>query len=194
LAVKQCTGTDRRSVETGLLLGLLNDRGLELIHRITIDMSESVRLVVFRMDARRYALPLAVVERVVWAAEITLLPKAPSIVLGVIDVGGSVLPVFNVRRRFGLPEREIRPTDQFMIAQTTQRSVVLVVDEAQAVIERSPHEITRAAQIVPGLEQIEGVIKLDDGLVLIHDLGRFLSLDEVRTLDEAMRQEVAHAA
>ena len=194
MAVKQCTGTDRRSVETGLLLGLLNDRGLELIHRITIDMSESVRLVVFRMDARRYALPLAVVERVVWAAEITLLPKAPSIVLGVIDVGGSVLPVFNVRRRFGLPEREIRPTDQFMIAQTTQRSVVLVVDEAQAVIERSPHEITRAAQIVPGLEQIEGVIKLDDGLVLIHDLGRFLSLDEVRTLDEAMRQEVAHAA
>ena len=154
-------------------------------------MSELTQLVIFRLDDERYALPLAVVERIVRAAEVTPLPKAPTIVLGVIDWEGRVLPVLNIRRRFQLPEREISPADQFLIAATEWRTVVLVVDEAQGMIERSPTEIVGAAQIVPGLEQIQGVTKLDDGLVLIHDLEKFLSLDEARSLDEAMSQEVA---
>jgi purine-binding chemotaxis protein CheW len=154
-------------------------------------MNELTQLVVFRLDDERYALPLAVVERIVRAAEITPLPKAPTIVLGVIDLEGRVLPVLNIRRRFRLTEREIGPADQFLIAATERGTVVLAVDEAQGVIERLPAEIVAAAQIVPGLEQIQGVTRLDDGLVLIHDLERFLSLDESRSLDEAMSQEVA---
>jgi purine-binding chemotaxis protein CheW len=151
------------------------------------------QLVVFRLDRQRYALSLTAVGRIVRAVEVTALPSAPEIVLGVIDVEGRILPVLNIRRRAGLPEREIRPTDQFLLAQTTQRTVVLAVDEAEGVIERPMMTITRPASIVPGLEQIQGVITLEDGLALIYDLDRFLSLDEARALDEAMRGEVAHA-
>jgi purine-binding chemotaxis protein CheW len=153
-------------------------------------MSESVQLVVFRLDEQRYALSLAAVERIVRAAEVTLLPNAPPIVLGALDVEGRVLPVLNIRRRFGLREREVSPADQFLIARTAPRTVVLVVDEAQGVIERSQAEIIGSAQIVPGLGQFQGVVRLDDGLVLIHDVEKFLSLDEARALDEAINQEV----
>jgi purine-binding chemotaxis protein CheW len=152
-------------------------------------MSELRKLVLFRLAEQRYALPLAVVERIVRAAEVTLLPNAPPIVLGALDVEGHVLPVLDVRRRFGLRQREISPADQFLIARTAPRTVVLVVDEAQGVIERSQDEIIGSAQIVPGLEQFQGVVRLEDGLVLIHDLEKFLSLDEGRALDEAMNQE-----
>ena len=152
-------------------------------------MSESVQLVVFRLDEQRYALSLAAVERIVRAAEVTLLPNAPPIVLGAIDVEGKVLPVLDVRRRFGLRQREISPADQFLIARTALRTVVLVVDEAQGVIGRTQAEIIGSREIVPGLEQFEGVVRLDDGLVLIHDLEKFLSLDEARALDEAMSQD-----
>jgi purine-binding chemotaxis protein CheW len=151
-------------------------------------MSETVRLVVFRLDEQRYALPLAAVERIVRAVEVTFLPKAPSIVLGVIDMEGQALPVLNVRRRFGLPERQIRPDDHFLIARTVSRVVALMVDEALGLVERSQTEIIGADQIVPGLEQFQGVVKLDDGLVLIHDLEKFLHLDEASTLDEAMER------
>lgn len=144
------------------------------------------QLVIFSLDGQRYALQLAVVERIVWAVEITALPKAPDIVLGVIDVAGLVLPVLNMRRKFRLPERGIRPADQFLIAQTMRRTVVLVVDEAQEVMQRPAAEIVGPAQIVPGMEHVQGVMKLEDGLVLIHDLDKFLSLDEERALDEAM--------
>ncbi|HVT04541.1 MAG TPA: chemotaxis protein CheW [Thermoanaerobaculia bacterium] len=149
-------------------------------------LSPFVPLVIFRLDGERYALPLAGVERIVRAVEVTPLPSAPAIVLGAINVGGSVLPVLDIRRRFLLPEREIGPDDQFLIARTSSRVVVLVIDEAQEIIEPRQADIIASERIVPGMEQFQGVVKLDDGLVLIHDLETFLSLDDARGLDEAM--------
>jgi hypothetical protein len=64
------------------------------------------------------------------------LPKASPMVLGAIDVHGRVLPVFNVRRRFLMPERQVRPGDWFVIAHTARHTVVLVVDESEEVVER----------------------------------------------------------
>ena len=144
------------------------------------------QLVVFRLDQQRYALPLAVVERVVRAVEVTPLPKAPAIVLGAIDVHGRVLPVLNVRQRFLLPDRQMCPADWFLLANTARHTVVLVVDESEGVVERPQADIVVSTQIVPGLDHFPGIVRLDDGLVLIHDLERFLSLDEARALDEAM--------
>lgn len=149
-------------------------------------MSSTVQLVVFRLDAQRYALPLTMVDRVVRAVEVTPLPKAPAIVLGAINVRGTVLPVLNVRRRFRVPEREIGPADWFLLARTDQRHVALVIDQSDGVVEISKDDIVVSTQIVPGLEPFPGVIRLDDGLVLIHDLEKFLSLDETRALDVAM--------
>jgi purine-binding chemotaxis protein CheW len=150
------------------------------------------QLLVFRLDDRRYALNLSAVERIVRAVEVTALPKAPEIVLGVIDVEGRILPVLNIRRRVGLPEREMRPSDQFLLARTPQRTVVLVIDEAQEVMERPVTTITRSGSIVRGLEQTHGIIQLEDGLALIYDLDRFLLPEEARALDEAMHGGTAH--
>ena len=152
-------------------------------------MSEIAQLVVFRLDERRYTLPLTVVERVVRAVDVTPLPMAPAIVLGGINVQGRVLPVLNVRRRFLMPDREIGPGDWFLLAHTARHTVVLVVDELEGMVERPQAEIVPSTQIVPGLEPFPGVLRLDDGLVLIHDLERFLSLDEAHALDEAMDVE-----
>lgn len=145
-----------------------------------------MRAVVFSLDGQRYALPLAAVRRIVRAVEVTPLPGAPAIVLGAIDVEGSVLPVLDIRRRFLLPEREIGPADQFLIASTVRRAVALVIDEAHGVIEREQSAVIDSDRIAPGLEQFRGVVQLDDGLALIHDLEKFLSLDEARALDRAM--------
>jgi len=155
-------------------------------------MNNPIQFVVFRLDEQRYALPLMVAGRIVRAVEVTPLPDAPAMVLGAIDVEGRILPVLNLRRRFGLPERKIRPADQFLIAHMTRRSVVLVVDEAQGVIACPAAEIIQPAEIVPGLQQIQGVVKLADGLLLIHDLDKFFALDEAQALDEAMKEEATH--
>lgn len=152
-------------------------------------MSADVRLLAFCLDEQRYGLPLASVERVVRIAAITPLPKAPEIVLGVINVQGRVIAVVDVRKRFRLPQREATLSDSLIIARTPARAVALVADSVAGVVECSESETVPAQAIVPGMEYVVGVAKLSDGMVLIHDLARFLSLDEERRLDEA----IAHA-
>lgn len=151
-------------------------------------MSAPTRLFVFQLNGQRYALPLSVVERIVRAVEVTALPGAPGVVMGLIDAGGRVLPVLSLRRRLGLPQREVDPADQFLIARSERRALALLIDSAQGVIECDPAAVIDPQRIAPGLEQFRGVVQLADGLVLIHDLDRFLSLDEARALDAAMGQ------
>lgn len=149
-------------------------------------MKEATQLVVFGLDEQRYALRLAAVERIVRAVEVTPLPKAPQIVLGVIDIQGRVIPVVDVRKRFRLPEREVELGDQFIIAHTGRRTVALVVDAVSGVVECSAGEVRPAEEILPGMEYIEGVVRLRDGMALIHDLDRFLSLNEENALEQAI--------
>jgi purine-binding chemotaxis protein CheW len=142
---------------------------------------------VFRLDAQNYALYLSVVEKVVRAAEITLMPKAPEIVVGVVNWHGRVVPVVNMRARFGLTAREIDLADRFIFARTRKRVVALIADSVDGVIFHSREEIISPEHIVPGIEYIDGVAKLEDGLLLIHDLDKFLSLEEENGLDRALK-------
>lgn len=159
----------------------------------TAVLRETTRWVVFRLDSGRYALPLTLVERIVRAVYVTPLALAPDIVLGAIDVAGRILPVFNIRRRLRLPERMIEPRDHFLIARTAQRTVVLVIDSAQGILEHPAVGMIDAKSIGSNLGHIQGVIQIPDGLVLIHDLERFLTPDEACALDAAMSRQDPHA-
>ncbi len=151
-------------------------------------MKESVQLVAFMLDEQRYGLRLSVVERVVRAVEVISLPSAPDIVMGVINLAGLVVPVMNVRRRFRLPEKELSLDDRLIIAKTARRTVALLVDSASSLVEVSASDVIHASDILPRIDYIEGVATLEDGMILIHDLDKFLSLEEERALDAAMTQ------
>ena len=150
-------------------------------------MNRVLQLLQFTLDEQRYALLLSVVERIVRAAEITPLPKAPEIVLGVLNVHGAVIPAVNIRKRFNIPERAMGISDHLVIARTIRRMVALPVDAVLGVLEYPEEHIVKAEQIIPHLDYTQGVLKLDDGLTLIHDLDTFLSLEEHLALDEAMK-------
>ncbi|MBI3579345.1 MAG: chemotaxis protein CheW [Ignavibacteriales bacterium] len=149
-------------------------------------MSQSNQLVSFTIDGQLFALHLRAVTRTIRAVEVTPLPHAPEIIIGVINVQGSILPVFNTRKRFHLPEREIALNDQFVLAVSSQRAVALVVDAVKDVVDVQELDIIRAERILPAMEYVEGVVKLESGLLLIHNLDTFLSLDEGKLFDEAV--------
>jgi purine-binding chemotaxis protein CheW len=151
-------------------------------------MNKLSPFVIFCLDNQKYALPLPDVKRVVRALEIKPLPKAPEIVLGVIRIEGQIIPVINIRKRFRLPEREIDPKDRFIIADTSKNLVALVVDDVRGVKKSKREEKVKAEKILPGIKYIEGVVKLDDDMAFIHDLGKFLSLEEEKKLDDAIEK------
>jgi purine-binding chemotaxis protein CheW len=123
---------------------------------------------------------------VIQAVAVTPLPKAPTIVLGIIDIRGAVIPVINMRERFNHPRRNVYLSDHLIIATTGKRTVALLVDETKGVITASTERISVANNIVPGLGFIAGTLRLADGLVLIHDLDLLLSLEEEKAIDRAL--------
>ncbi len=149
-------------------------------------MDQPLRFVTFTLDEQRYALPLSVVERVVRVVEVTPLPKAPDIVLGVINVQGQIIPVINLRRRNRLPERDLELSDHLILARAAQRTVALVVDAVGGVTECAPREVLPAQEVLPGLEYVSGVVKREDGVILVQDLDASLFLDEETTLDNVL--------
>lgn len=143
-------------------------------------------LLVFRLDDWKCALPLAAVERSYRAVAVTPLPGAPAKIMGIVNVHGIVHPVIDLRHCFGLPTRPLSPADHLVIGRTWRRSVALVVDSMEGVFDYAPAEIADADTILPDMEYVSGVIRMKDGMVLIHDLDRFLSLEEETLLDQAL--------
>jgi purine-binding chemotaxis protein CheW len=154
------------------------------------------RFLSFRLDDWLYGIPLDTVERVIRIVEITPLPKAPAIILGVIDLEGRIVPVADIRGRFGLPARDLMLTDQLIVAHTGKRAIALLVDRTGEILSPPRHDVTPAEAILPHLALVAGVAKLDDGTLLIHDLNRFLSLEEEEALDAACAAgpEAEHAS
>jgi purine-binding chemotaxis protein CheW len=146
-------------------------------------MSSPNQYVVFSLDEQPFALHLSAVERVIRAVEVTRLPNVPEAVLGVLNLQGQIIPAFNARKRFGLPEREMDLTDQLVVARARTRRVALVVDAVKGINESEEQEVIAADGILPDMGHIEGVVKLEGDLILIHDLDKFLSLDEEKALD-----------
>jgi purine-binding chemotaxis protein CheW len=151
-------------------------------------MNRLSRLVNFNLDDGKFALFLSAVMRIIRVVEITSLPKAPEIVLGVINMHGQVIPVFDIRKRFRLPQRDTQLGDKMIVASTSKRTVALLVDSVSDVIEIPVEKIIAGENILPGLEYVRGVVKTEDGMILIHDLEQFLSLQEEKSLHEAMEE------
>jgi purine-binding chemotaxis protein CheW len=143
-------------------------------------------LVVFKLDESNFGIKLAAVERVIRAVSITPLPRAPEIVLGVINVRGRIIPVVNTRKRFRLPEREIEIDDRFVVVHTSRRAFAFLVDGVSDVVEITQSQMIAAGTILPELEYLQGVMKLQGGMILIHDPDKFLSLEEEQDLNEAI--------
>ena len=144
------------------------------------------QIIVFALDELVCAVPIHAVQRVIHAVEIKRLPKAPEIIAGVINVNGRIIPVVDIRKRFGFTSREIDLDDQFVIANTGKRVVALWVDSVSGVREIKPPQLTDTRETLPFAKYIMGIGKVEDELILIYDLEQFLNLEEEKELGQAM--------
>jgi purine-binding chemotaxis protein CheW len=145
-----------------------------------------ITLIVFDIEGQRYALPLHDVERVLPMVAVSPLPKAPAVALGVINLHGKIIPVLDVRRRFGLPSRDYGLTAHLLVARTVRRSLALPVDAVLGVRHVATETVTPPDGVLPGIGHVAGIAALADGLLFIHDLETFLSLDDEQRLTDAL--------
>ena len=146
------------------------------------------QILVFQVQGQRFALPAADVQELQRAVTIVPLPKAPAVVEGLIDVRGTLVPVFDIRCRFRLAAKEVGSLDHLVIAHAKGRLVALRVDRVLDFVAVDDRRIEDPRDLVPGTDYVAGVARLEGGLVLIHDLATFLSAAEAADLDAAIAE------
>ncbi|MFH0976462.1 MAG: chemotaxis protein CheW [Spirochaetota bacterium] len=130
--------------------------------------------IIFSIDSERFAFPVGIVERVIRAVEVSPLPDASANIMGIINMEGTIISVFNTRRKLGLPERELSIDDRFIITAAGDRKVAIAVDSADGIIGVPQKELTPAGEIEGGLIYTEGAIKTGEGVILTLDIGNFI--------------------
>ena len=140
-------------------------------------------LLLFALGEHRFAVPASAVVEVVRVVASAALPGAPAIVEGVINVRGTLVPVLDVRTRFALASRPVDPDQHLIVAHAGGRLVALRVDRALDLVSVAENAVEPVEHVAPGTPLVGGVARLPDGVLVIHDLDRFLALDEAAQLD-----------
>lgn len=147
-------------------------------------------LFVFYLGEHRVGLVLDQVVRVFQAVEPMELPNAPDVVLGLVNVRGKLVPVVDVRARFGLPTKEISTSDHMILAAGRERELIFVVDSSVGVVATNVGETFSDEKMDTKVPWLQAVLRTIDGVVFIHDFDKFLSFEEEGVLAVALRERV----
>ncbi len=134
------------------------------------------RLVVFKLAGEDYGVNIEQVHTVEKVMPITRVPRAPHFVDGVINLRGEVVPVVNLRKRLGLPEKGIDENTHIVVVVVDGQMTGLLVDEISQVLTLPEAAIQPAEQVIGGTRTgyLQGVGKWDDKLIVLMDLKRVL--------------------
>jgi len=144
--------------------------------------NKSNHYLIFTIEKVRYAISVPAVERICSVVNITPLPKVPDILQGIIKMKGLIVPVINVRKRLGIPDREPELSDHMIILRTEKLTLAMPVDEVTGLMELDITDIEKKDNIFPGLKYIEGVIKSSPGIIIVHNPDEFLTPEEEENL------------
>ncbi len=140
--------------------------------------NEKKYFLLFKLNDYKFAFDVAKIDRIARSVEVTSLPNAPDIVLGVINVQGNIMPVIDIRKRFGFPEKKVSINDFLIIGKVKELSVALIIDNVDEIIEMSADKIIDQKNVLPGIPHVDGILKLEDNIIYINDLSKLLSLEE----------------
>lgn len=146
----------------------------------------TARLLVVLLAQHQYGVSLDHVTRVVHAVQPTHLPGAPDVILGVINHHGNIVPILNLRKRFGLPDKPLALSDRFVLTTSQGRTVALLVDDVKGLIQRPIAELAALDKSVISLQAVTGALQTSEGLVLIYSLNSSLTDEEKQQLDSAI--------
>lgn len=149
-------------------------------------MGEELKVIVFKLGHEEYGIDVDKVQTIERMMPITRVPKTFSFVKGVINLRGVVIPVIDLRGRFGLPEAEYTDQTRIIIVAANEMEVGFIVDSANDVIDLNSDSIDTPPDVVGGVKAkyLQGVARLSDERLLV-----MLNLSEVLNRSEIIQLE-----
>lgn len=162
---------------------------LEDVSPLTVprpDHGSAITVLTVTIAGRRCALPIGCVAEVVAAARIEKLPGAPDTVMGLLDLRSDVFAVIDGRRCLGHEGAPLRVTDRFVVLRLADQRRALRVDAVDDVIEIPDADVTEVAAVMPDVVRACGVARRADGLLVVLEPSRLLSVSDATGLRRAL--------
>lgn len=153
-------------------------------------MAKYIQLVVFKVGKELYGVNIAAMQEIVRVPEMTEVPDAPAFLEGVINLRGRIVPVIDLRKRLNLPVAARTKASRVLITEGEGKAVGLLVDAASEVLKIPIEAIDEPPEMISaiGVEYIIGVAKMDERLIIILDLKKILSLEDIRKMEAVHRR------
>ena len=150
-----------------------------------------IQLVGFRLDNEDYAIAITKIQEIILMKPITRIPQVPDFIEGLINLRGSVIPIINLRKRFGLPSREVDDETRTIVVNIHDKTVGCIVDAVTQVmrINRDQIQPPPLSVLAVAHQYISGLARLDDRLLIILEIERLF--DEQSPVVSGQWQEKA---
>jgi purine-binding chemotaxis protein CheW len=147
----------------------------------------TMQLVSFKLGKELYGIEITKVREIILIAEITHIPETPHFLKGLINLRSTVIPVIDLRARFGLPEAELSDESRIMVLQACGKTIGIVVDAVSEVLRVKRDQIAPPPPTVAGLgrDYLNGLVKLDNRLLILLEIDKIFAADEMRELENA---------
>jgi purine-binding chemotaxis protein CheW len=158
-------------------------------------MSETIQVVSFKLGSEEYGVDIAQVQEINRMVAVTHVPRAPQFMEGVINLRGQLIPIIDLRARFGMPRAEHTKNTRIVVTEIGAKRVGMVVDSVSEVLRLPLDQVEPAPEMITGVdtEYIRGVGKIEDRLIILLDLAKIITGSEKRELDSADVEAVAAA-
>lgn len=143
------------------------------------------QFVSFVVAGEEFGVNILTVQEIIRPIDITRVPHAPDFVEGVINLRGRILPVIDLRTRFGFPERAQDDDTRTVVVEIGNQTVGFMADSVREVLRVDVTAIEPAPELAVGIDAgyLRGVAKLDERLLILLDLESLLSDEEAEALE-----------
>ena len=142
------------------------------------------KFLIFSLGKEDYGIEIMYVTEIIGIQSITEVPELPAYIRGIINLRGKIIPVMDVRLRFGKPEREYDERTCVIVIDIKDVSVGLIVDRVSEVLNIAESEIVPPPQLDKDYQHkyIKGIGKVERDVKLLLDCGKMLNDDEIDDL------------
>lgn len=150
-------------------------------HKQKHEAAGTMQLVSFQLGQEEFGVEITKVQEIILMGEITRVPQTPPYIKGLINLRSTVIPIVDLRLRFGLPEQPTTDETRIMVVNVRGKTVGIVVDAVNEVLRISRDQIAPPPPAVtgPGREYLTGLVRLNKGLLILLDIDKILDEEEI---------------
>ncbi|MZP29906.1 chemotaxis protein CheW [Heliobacterium undosum] len=139
--------------------------------------SGEIQLVVFRLGTEEYGVPITQVQEINRLLTPTKIPQAPSFVEGIINLRGKIIPIIDLKKRFGLAQEEHTANTRIIVVNVERHTVGIIVDAVTEVLRMPQSAIEPPPPMISTIssDYLKGVGKVDERLLILLDLDKILT-------------------